>query len=328
LVYNPSIFIFKLGVYVAQLIPTDKLIVVKHNDLIDAAQRLSIYESRILLTCIARINSKGSLLHTDKFVLTVEDVAALVGIDNNSAYCELKKAVDRLAERWVYFIKPSDRIKEAKSRWVSYVAYIPHEGTIELYFAPHIIPLLSDISKDFTQYKIENVLNFQSMYSLRLYELMCRWGGKEKIVEIEWLKKHLEVGEKHDRIDNFKKWVIENPLQEINKFSNLKVSPEYIKRGRRIVSVKFLYSISQKTGKIIESGSVVKNNHFSNSNAFIKKKTPQSQTASHIKTKYTSEKNDTIDNIEYFADVRKRYGDAAQGIPLDVIELLKVQGRW
>lgn len=327
MVYNPSVFIFNLGVNVAQLIPTEKMIVVKHNDLIDAAQRLSIYESRILLTCISRINSKGSLLHTDKFILTVEDVAELVGIDSNSAYSELKKAVDRLAERWVYFIKPSDRVQEAKSRWVSYVAYIPNEGIIELYFAPHIIPLLSDISKDFTQYKIENVLNFQSMYSLRLYELMCRWGGKEKIVEIEWLKIHLEVGEKHDRIDNFKKWVIENPLQEINKFSNLKVTPEYIKRGRRIVSVKFLYSISQKTGKIIE-GSVVKNNHFSNANAFIPKKTSQSQSASPIKSKYPSGKNDDIDNIEYFADVRKRYGDAAQGIPLDVVELLKSQGRW
>jgi plasmid replication initiation protein len=327
LVYTPSVFIFNLGVYVAQLIPTEKMIVVKHNDLIDAAQRLSIYESRILLTCISRINSKGSLLHTDKFILTVEDVAELVGIDSNSAYSELKKAVDRLAERWVYFIKPSDRVQEAKSRWVSYVAYIPNEGIIELYFAPHIIPLLSDISKDFTQYKIENVLNFQSMYSLRLYELMCRWGGKEKIVEIEWLKIHLEVGEKHDRIDNFKKWVIENPLQEINKFSNLKVTPEYIKRGRRIVSVKFLYSISHKTGKIIE-GSVVKNDYFSNANAFIPKKTSQSQKDSHIKSKYPSEKNDVIDNIEYFADVRKRYGDAAKGIPLDVVELLKAQGRW
>lgn len=327
MVYTPSVFIFNLGVFVAQLIPTQKMIVVKHNDLIDAAQRLSIYESRILLTCIARINSKGSLLHTDKFILTVEDVAELVGIDSNSAYCELKKAVDRLAERWVYFLKPSDRIKEAKSRWVSYVAYIPHEGIIELYFAPHIIPLLSDISKDFTQYKIENVLNFQSMYSLRLYELMCRWGGKEKIVEIQWLKTHLEVGEKHDRIDNFKKWIIENPLQEINQFSNLKVTAEYIKRGRRIVSVKFLYSISQKTGKIIE-GSVVKNNHFSNANAFISKKTSKSQTASRIKSKYPSEKNDAIDNIEYFADIRKRYGDAAQGIPFDVVELLKSQGRW
>ena len=327
MVYNPSVFIFNLGANVAQLIPTEKMIVVKHNDLIDAAQRLSIYESRILLTCISRINSKGSLLHTDKFILTVEDVAELVGIDSNSAYSELKKAVDRLAERWIYFIKPSDRVQEAKSRWVSYVAYIPNEGIIELYFAPHIIPLLSDISKNFTQYKIENVLNFQSMYSLRLYELMCRWGGKEKIVEIEWLKIHLEVGEKHDRIDNFKKWVIENPLEEINKFSNLKVTPEYIKRGRRIVSVKFLYSISQKKGKIIE-GSVVKNNHFSNANAFIPKKTSQSQSASPIKSKYPSGKNDDIDNIEYFADVRKRYGDAAKGIPPEVVELLKSQGRW
>lgn len=180
-----------------------------------------------------------------------------------------------------------------------------------------------------SQYKIENVLNFQSMYSLRLYELMCRWGGKEKTVDIDWLKTHLEVGEKHDRIDNFKKWVIENPLKEINKFSNLKVTPEYIKRGRRIVSVKFLYSISQKTRKVIE-GSVVKENNFGDSNTSTRNKISQLKAMNSFKkSKYHSEKNDDTNNIEYFADMRKKYGDAvSNAIPSDMIELLKSQGRW
>ena len=104
---------------------------------------------------------------------------------------------------------------------------------------------------------------------------------------------------------------------------------KYIKRGRRIVSVKFLYSISQKTGKVIE-GSVVKKNNFSDANICVDKKISQSKTkASPTKSKYYSDKNDDIDNVEYFADMRKKYGDAvSSAIPADVIELLKSQGRW
>jgi hypothetical protein len=42
-----------------------------------------------------------------------------------------------------------------------------------------------------------------------------------------------------------------------------------------------------------------------------------------------NQSNNHIDNIEYFADMRKKYGDAvSSAIPTDVIELLKSQGRW
>jgi hypothetical protein len=44
--------------------------------------------------------------------------------------------------------------------------------------------------------------------------------------------------------------------------------------------------------------------------------------------KFKSEQNTSVDNVEYFANIRKRYGDAAQGIPAEVVELLKSQGRW
>ena len=167
------------------LLTKEKLIVVKHNDLIDAAQQLSVIESRIILTCISRINSKEILDPSVKFVLSVEDIKDLIGVSGKSSYENLKEAATRLYMREVILLKPSKRVTERRIRWVSEISYIPSEGVIELFFTPSISKLLSDIQRDFTQYKLENVLGFKCSYSIRFYELFKRWGGGDKIIDAE-----------------------------------------------------------------------------------------------------------------------------------------------
>ena len=285
-------------------LPKDKLVVVKHNDLIDAAQLLSVYESRIILTCIAQIDSTKPLDASDKFSVSVNDIVDLVGVTGDSAYSELKKAVERLAERWVYFLKPSSRVTEAKTRWVSYIGYIPKEGVIELYFTPHIAPLLSDINKNFTQYKVVNVLQFKSSYSFRLYELICRWGGKTKTIKIEEIKELLEIEDKHEHIDNFKKRITEESLSEINKTSNVTVSCEYLKRGKRITHLKFDYTI-------------------------IKRETNPRQ-KSIVKTVSKDNKkteSKIINNLDYYVETRKRFGDIVP-VPDDIKAEMIEKGLW
>ena len=37
----------------------------------------------------------------------------------------------------------------------------------------------------------------------------------------------------------------------------------------------------------------------------------------------------TVDNVEYFAEIRKKYGELADaGIPDEIKAILKAQGRW
>jgi plasmid replication initiation protein len=304
-VYNPKKIILTLGIKIAvDDIQKNKLIVVKHNDLIDAAQLLSVYESRIVLTCIAQIDSTKPLDASVKFSVSVNDIVDLVGLNGGSAYDDLKKAVERLSERWIYFLKPSMRVTEAKTRWVSYVGYVPKEGIIELYFTPHIIPLLSDINKNFTQYKVINVLQFKSIYSFRLYELICRWGGKTKTIRIEELKQLLEIENKYDRIDNFKKWIIDESLSEINKTSNVTANCEYLKRGKRITHLKFDYVIIKK-----ETNSQNKNN--------VKK----------INKSNDSKSNEKISNLEHYTNLRKRFGDIVP-VPEEIEIEMKEKGLW
>ena len=312
-----------------QDVPVDKLVVVKHNDLIDAAHRLSIYESRILLSCIAKINSKEVLDPSLKFTLTVENIADLVGLEKNNAYAELREASDRLYQREIIFLQPSKRVSERRVRWVSQIDYIPNEGTIELFFTPSIVKLLSEITRDFTQYKLENVLKFKSSYSVRLYELLCRWGGKNKQVDLDWLRECLQIEDKYSRWDHFKDWVIEPAIRDINRFSNLNVTWVSVKQGRKITAIKFNYGFNKESKSKIKLDSVKSETKGNSSGIIDAVKQSNLNKNNPKKSKYHSEKNDDIDNIEYFADMRKKYGDAVtNAIPDHIIELLKSQGRW
>ncbi|NOQ13237.1 MAG: RepB family plasmid replication initiator protein, partial [Methyloprofundus sp.] len=176
---------------------SNNLVVVKHNSVVEAGYQLSIYESRILLTCIAKINSMKPLTVEDRFELSVNDIADLVTLADKNIYQALKTAIDKLAERWVYIDTPTKKVKKLKTRWVSGIRYMNQEGVIQLTFAGDILPYLSQLSREFTQYRLENVLKFKSTYSIRIYELLCKWSGDEKTLTLEWLRDHFQLNDKY-----------------------------------------------------------------------------------------------------------------------------------
>lgn len=281
----------------------EKLIVVKHNDLIHAAQRLSPTESKILLHCIAKINSKGSLEPTDMFTLHISDLESLSeeGIEIN--YGHLKDAVDRLSERWVHLLKPSKRSRkpdEEKIRWVSAISYKPYEGTVTLGFSFHIIPFLTELTKEFTQYKLQLVTQFKSMYSLRFYELLKSWSSSTRYISLEDLRAYLDLGDTHLRSDKFKENVLTPSMTEINKFTDMTVSYDVKKQGKFIIGFTFTAVIHErfKPTKVNKIGK-------------------KSEVAS----------NQKVDNLQHFADLRKRYGDNAP-IPPEIEIELKKRGLW
>ena len=52
-----------------------KITVYKANQVIEAGYRLTLNEQRVVLACIAQVNSKEALLTTDKFELSAKDFA-------------------------------------------------------------------------------------------------------------------------------------------------------------------------------------------------------------------------------------------------------------
>lgn len=221
------------------------LTIYKDNAVVEAGYRLSLNEQRVVLACIAQVQSKESLLITDKFELSAIDFAKLFSVSNDRAYHALIEVTESLFNRYVIINKPfpdKPKITRLKTRWISSIYYMDDDGKITLTFAQDMLPYLSQLKGQFTKYELKHIGNMTSIYGIRLYELLMQWKstGKREI-EIDWLKKQFEINEQYAAMKDFKKWVIDPAVKDINKHSNYAVSWEQRKTGRKVTHLTFTF---------------------------------------------------------------------------------------
>ncbi len=227
------------------------LTVCKSNKVIEAGFKLNLNEQRLILSCIAKVNSTKPLLATERFEVTAKEFSSLFGISEDKTYQTLKEVAEQLFERYVIIDNPdpTDKtLKYTKTRWISVINYHPDAGKVSLVFSPFMIPYLSELKGQFTYYELENISNMSSVYGIRLYELLMQWktaGYRE--IEIEWLKRQFELDESYNRMDNLKARVLTPAIKDINKHSNFNVTWEQRKTGRRVTHLIFTFHEKQAT---------------------------------------------------------------------------------
>ena len=224
---------------------TRSLVVVKHNKVIEACYQLTLSEQRILLACIAQIDSKAELIGQYMFEVTVSQIEDLAEIENS--YRDVREASERLLKRIIKIDKPDPdkpNLEYTLTHWVDSCDYYPKEGKVVLAFSRPIIPYLSQLSHNFTKYKIKNVAKMKSTYSIRLYEWLCQWlsvGDRE--IGVDWLKTQWQLSDKYQRMSDLKKWVIDVAVEEINEHSNLWVTYSQRKSGRTVTHFQFKFGL-------------------------------------------------------------------------------------
>ncbi len=219
--------------------PND-LVVVKANSLIEASYRLSIDEIRILALTIGTMDPKSN---QKIFDFTVADfVREFPEISQDNAYKQIQAAIKRIYDRSV---KTEDKERITEFRWVSSRTYFKKEGRFRIAMTDEVMPYLTQLKGQFTQYQLKHIAYFNSVHSIRIYELITQYrsvGSRE--ITVEKLKEWLQVEESYSRWNNFKARVLDPAISEINEKSDLVVEVEQIKRGRTIHALKFI--ISQK----------------------------------------------------------------------------------
>ena len=221
--------------------------VYQSNALIESSYRLTLAEQRLVLACISQVKSDEPLKSDDEFEVTAAQIAALSGCAMPQAYRELEEAAENLFQRYVildsYPNTGQKRAKKLKTRWLSSIEYKDGEGTLVLTFAQKIIPYLSQLRAQFTQYKLEHVGKMRSVHGIRLYELLMQWqntGHRE--VEIAWPKTQLQLEDSYPAIKDFKKYVIDQAVKNINEHSNLNVTYTQRKKGRVVTHLIFSFT--------------------------------------------------------------------------------------
>ena len=224
----------------------NNLQVYKSNDLMTASYRLSVPESRVILTCIAKINRDPTMTVTDAemYQVNAREFAELCGISMKAAYSELKQAIDQLFERKIRF-STADRSR--KTRWIQTADYLSKEGRIELRFSKDVLPYLAGLQSSYTKYNLRAVARLSTFSSIRLYELIVknRFTGRPAVLlTLESIRFAMEISDdQYQAYADLRKRVIEPAIKEINKQSDIQISTFRPKRdGKRIVAIEVHYS--------------------------------------------------------------------------------------
>ncbi len=240
----------------------DKHLIVKSNEVIEANYTLSLIEQRVLLMCISQINSKDKLKKTDNFKIYPSEYMELCGVTKQAAYRDIKQASEKLFDR-VIFIRKKDSEKRSsylKTRWVYAIKYEDNKGYLTLSFSPTILPYLSEIEGYYTEYNIKNISKMSSLYAIRLYEMVKQWKRGWVEIPVDDFRTRLCLENDYSRIYDLKKHVINPSMKEINSKSDITVSFEQKKTGRRVTHFVFKHQL-KRTKNVKKKNEIVKSLH-------------------------------------------------------------------
>lgn len=228
-------------------------LVVKSNRLVEASYRLSLTEQQLVLysICHSREEQRG-LSSNEPVSVDAKAFAARFNIDPSNVYSMLKDASTALYNRQVVIHDTHPKTgkpRVVKTRWISDAAYVDGAGIVEFTFAPKMIPFITRLEAEFTSYRLEKIGHMTSVHAVRIYELLIQYltiGRRE--LELGELKEMLGIAGEYKAIKDFKKYVLEIAVRQINEHSDIHVSYEQRKTGRTVTHLIFTIK-NRKEGK-------------------------------------------------------------------------------
>ncbi|BDD12476.1 hypothetical protein FUAX_49080 (plasmid) [Fulvitalea axinellae] len=215
--------------------------IVKSNRFIEARHTapLTIYHQRIVALMCARIQKDDDTFETMRIpireILDKPEQEKLQGSD----YTATKKAASELVSLTIQVQNPDgtwkvrNLISEASGKELT-------GDYIEMKFNDDARDLLLNLKDNFTQYYLRYTYRFRKVHSTRIYELLKQYlniGYRE--ISVENFKMYLGIEDKYPRFDALKSRVLMPSIAEINELSDLRVDMTLVKKGRKVVSLRF-----------------------------------------------------------------------------------------
>ena len=258
-------------------------IVVVDNSLVTSAYHLTLNEQRLILCALKKIEPMVEMGENQVFYISRDDFIEL-GVNPDIVSQEIRQATRDLMKKsvtvktplgtlempWLSEVLRFDKNAEQKLRelypnpddYDDYIRALRLHNLIDSFthradenivarvvFHQKILPLLSNLKKNFTQFSIQDVAEFKSTYAHRIYQLMMQYKSTGYVkITIDDLKFMLMLGLKYALFADFKKRVLDVAIDEINGKSPYNVQYELIKKGRKFVAIelKFAPKVKEK----------------------------------------------------------------------------------
>lgn len=185
------------------------------------------------------LNAYPHLLTRRTHTLPVSMMCAMLGYDSNDID-RLKEVLRRLASTTIEF----NVMKDGKESWkvMSMLSFGSIEGGVCTYrYDEYLAERLYD-PEIYATINLAIIRRFESSYALTLYENCLRYKnvGSTGWWEIERFRNIMgATASMYDEFKYLKREVVSKPVDQVNKVSDIRLTPEFQKTGRKVSAVRF-----------------------------------------------------------------------------------------
>lgn len=230
--------------------PGDDLgVATRRNELMLGSYRLSIWAQRFFLLLISKV--KDSDADDCVYQLSVSELAQVIDVDQN-VYRLVFEIVQELAGTWVTVESLDDpkrpvRVGLVVNRMDSKGMRIEDNrtylgGTVAVGIHKELLPYVKRARARFTSVELQYAFRLQSTYSQRMYDILKtqEFHGHAVEWEISELRQMLAMqGTELQRYPDFRRFVIERSLKDINERTDIRVRYKPRKTGARVTHLAF-----------------------------------------------------------------------------------------
>ena len=216
---------------------------IQDNELIRSAYTMTLIEKRLLLHAISKVDSHAMSKSGQNISVEITAKQWQKLYDTPQPWRDLKNASRKLMNRQVT-INPTDR-QTVVMNWIDNTEY--NSDSVKISFGSRISKYLTGMLTKFTQIDLLDVAKFDSVYTVRLYELLSQ--VEKKSVSDSWLKISVDefrvvfdLGDKDDRFSYLNQRVLTPSIKELNQKSGWDITLRTIKKGRAVHMLHFEFS--------------------------------------------------------------------------------------
>ena len=226
------------------------------NPLVEAIKYESIDENRLFLACVQQLNPHlpNSEYYDKDFkdiTIPMNDVINFFG-GNDKYYNVLVEVSKKLLGTYI-FIEDKEMKAFRGYTVFEYIEFGKEFGGLHFKFTNSMKPFLLDLyNKGFTGINLKEVFNLRSSYALRILEMLLQYkgmadkeGNYERTLSFERLRKILNVKGTYKNPSLFLKYVIQSPVNEINKKTRYTVNYTVQRKGKKAIGVTFQVTLPQ-----------------------------------------------------------------------------------
>jgi plasmid replication initiation protein len=231
----------------------NSIIVRQSNYLIESpyTQEFTAHEIKLFEISLAQC-VKNDYIYVEKksdkeFSFSASELARLLHTRPSVISMEIEKTAMRIMKKTIHLRKILDdgSIEFEMINIIPYAKYKNGLLTFRLNYA--IIPYLLEINKNFTEIKMDYLLNLNSAYAIKLYKLLYQYKRIGfRFFTIDELKEQFGLKDKYEHYKNFKQKVLEPSILQITTKTDLCITYEEIKLGRKVGKIEFKMKLQNK----------------------------------------------------------------------------------